>query len=399
MKRDMNLVRKLLLYLEDALDNNPIRSTDIAIDGYSDAQIGYHLSILADRGLIDVIDTTSKESKTYSCFVKSVTWQGHDYLNSEMARSSENNPAGITNGSVAKREGRTVRVFLSYSHEDRAFVEKLATDLEANEIGVWYDDWDVDIGDVITTEIQKGLSESHYLTLVLSPAAIQSAWVQEEWATKLSQEISQGEVIVLPILYRERAVPLLLQDKKHCDFTNEANYKDSFQDLLRRLRGESKRPKTVEKPERTSVSAREEGSRDVEEFFSRASFGKVSGVQIRAAACPVSIRQFKGAMSQKKFRDACTPENQAGPRPGEWAWFSDGLRFASALQGNVFGRQYEVRFFHNGAVCFNFDASKRTESGVLLLKRLCAALQSSFLECAAAAFERGQLLTASRDSD
>lgn len=82
MKRDMDLVRRLLLYLEDTVDYRPLRSSDIAIGGYSDAQIGYHLGILADGGLIDVIDTNSMDSKTFSCFVRGITWQGHEFLDS-----------------------------------------------------------------------------------------------------------------------------------------------------------------------------------------------------------------------------------------------------------------------------------------------------------------------------
>lgn len=82
MKRDMDFVRKLLLYLEDTVDYKPLRSSDIAIDGYSDAQIGYHLGILADGGLIDVIDTNTHDSQTFSCFVKAITWQGHEFLDS-----------------------------------------------------------------------------------------------------------------------------------------------------------------------------------------------------------------------------------------------------------------------------------------------------------------------------
>ena len=82
MKRDMDIVRKLLLYLEVAVDYKPLRSSDIAIGGYSDAQIGYHLGILADGGLIDVIDTNTKDSKVFSCFVKGITWQGHEFLDS-----------------------------------------------------------------------------------------------------------------------------------------------------------------------------------------------------------------------------------------------------------------------------------------------------------------------------
>lgn len=82
MKRDMDLVRQLLLNIEEAVDYEPIRSRDIALDGYSAEQIGYHLGILADGELVDVIDTRTHDSKMFSCFVKGITWQGHEFLDS-----------------------------------------------------------------------------------------------------------------------------------------------------------------------------------------------------------------------------------------------------------------------------------------------------------------------------
>jgi hypothetical protein len=48
----------------------------------------------------------------------------------------------------------------------------------------------------------KGLRETDILILVVSPDAMVSKWVTEEWQTFL-----QAQKKVLPILYREGAVP------------------------------------------------------------------------------------------------------------------------------------------------------------------------------------------------
>lgn len=82
MKRDMELVRKILLDIEGRFVHAPLRSSDIAMDGYSIEEIGYHLRILADGGLIYVIDMTSSESTAFTCCVKGIAWQGHDFLDS-----------------------------------------------------------------------------------------------------------------------------------------------------------------------------------------------------------------------------------------------------------------------------------------------------------------------------
>lgn len=49
MRRDMNLIRKLILELEDAL---PEREPNLNIEGYTEEQVRYHLYLLHDAGLV-----------------------------------------------------------------------------------------------------------------------------------------------------------------------------------------------------------------------------------------------------------------------------------------------------------------------------------------------------------
>lgn len=134
------------------------------------------------------------------------------------------------------------KLFLSHSHKDKQFVERVATDLCQNGIEVWYDSWDLDIGHELTIKIQEGLATSDYVAIVLSPAAVESVWVRNEWSTMLNQELDQRKVIILPIFYQECSLPLLLQGKVYIDFRNLADYHAQLQNLLRFLRGYTKGP-------------------------------------------------------------------------------------------------------------------------------------------------------------
>jgi hypothetical protein len=79
MKRDLDLLRKLLLYYEakpdDRMEEGP------AIDGYSDLEIKYHLLLMDDGGLIrcerDISSTSNRVIKVYPF---SLTWAGHEFL-------------------------------------------------------------------------------------------------------------------------------------------------------------------------------------------------------------------------------------------------------------------------------------------------------------------------------
>ncbi len=83
MKRDMDLVRKLVFAIED----NPegFASDTLGIDGFTEEQIGYHLSIMLDAGLINGSEVAELDSSSPQAMASSLTWAGHDFA--EAARS------------------------------------------------------------------------------------------------------------------------------------------------------------------------------------------------------------------------------------------------------------------------------------------------------------------------
>ncbi|MBI4635821.1 MAG: DUF2513 domain-containing protein [Candidatus Rokubacteria bacterium] len=78
MKRDMDLVRSLLLYLEEKADD---QMADIVIEGYDEFTIGYHLILLYEAGLLEGEPSVSSTSKrVIRVHPMRLTWQGHDFL-------------------------------------------------------------------------------------------------------------------------------------------------------------------------------------------------------------------------------------------------------------------------------------------------------------------------------
>ena len=98
-------------------------------------------------------------------------------------------------------------IFISYSHADRQFVAKLASDLLKQRIRVWWDEWEIKVGDSLLQKIQEGISTSSYLGVVLSPNSVNSAWVQEELDTALVRQLKEKRVVVLPILLQDCQIP------------------------------------------------------------------------------------------------------------------------------------------------------------------------------------------------
>jgi len=79
MKRDMDLIRALLLHFE--AKGNQEHELNTAIDGYDSNVIGYHLNLMYDAGLITAEPfTSSTSSRVYKVVPFGLTWQGHEFL-------------------------------------------------------------------------------------------------------------------------------------------------------------------------------------------------------------------------------------------------------------------------------------------------------------------------------
>lgn len=79
MKRDMELVRKILFNLED--DEETFRWKPIIIDGFEVNTIAHHLKIMDEANLIEAKQTVSTKDR-HIWMAKDLTWNGHEFLDS-----------------------------------------------------------------------------------------------------------------------------------------------------------------------------------------------------------------------------------------------------------------------------------------------------------------------------
>ena len=77
MKRDMDLIRKMLLIIE--ANCVPGILSPIPLDGYTEDQIDYHFDLLQEIGFIEGTYYIGGKSKDYLGNFR-MTWAGHDFL-------------------------------------------------------------------------------------------------------------------------------------------------------------------------------------------------------------------------------------------------------------------------------------------------------------------------------
>lgn len=134
-------------------------------------------------------------------------------------------------------------LFISYSSKDRKFVERLARDLLAVGVRIWWDKGEMKIGDSLNKKIQEGIAKSSWLAVVLSPNSVASPWVERELSAALIRELENRDVYILPILLESCSIPIFLSDKIYADF--RISYVDGLETLLERL-APAINPKVVE---------------------------------------------------------------------------------------------------------------------------------------------------------
>lgn len=97
---------------------------------------------------------------------------------------------------------RTYDVFISHATEDKEeVVRPLAAALVAEGLEVWYDEFQLRLGDNLRRKIDAGLADSRFGVVVLSHSFFAKNWPQYELDGLVTREMS-GEQMILPLWHR-----------------------------------------------------------------------------------------------------------------------------------------------------------------------------------------------------
>lgn len=94
---------------------------------------------------------------------------------------------------------RKYDVFISHASEDKDdLVRPLAIALQDEGLNVWYDEFELRIGDSLRQKIDKGLANSRFGIVVLSKSFIKKGWTNYE-LDGIVTKANSGEQVILPI--------------------------------------------------------------------------------------------------------------------------------------------------------------------------------------------------------
>ena len=128
---------------------------------------------------------------------------------------------------------KRMKIFIAHASENKAFAERLAKDLLSRGYLVWFDKWEVKVGDSIVDKINEGIDTASFMIVVLSKHSVNKQWVKEEMNAGFIKGLNEKSVYLLPVLLEKCDVPSLLADKKYANFSS--NYDDGLAELLSSL--------------------------------------------------------------------------------------------------------------------------------------------------------------------
>ena len=77
MKRDMDLIRSILLAVEESPTGRA--PSPLVVNGYSQQAVDYHAFLVMEAGLCEGVDVTNPESVVPEAALNRLTWSGHEF--------------------------------------------------------------------------------------------------------------------------------------------------------------------------------------------------------------------------------------------------------------------------------------------------------------------------------
>lgn len=195
-----------------------------------------------------------------------------------------------------------VDLFLCHNGADKDWVRRLAEHLESETfegradgrpLRVFFDEWDIDVGENIVLRLNDGLRRARYVGVVLSPSMLKAPWPALEWTDVVAGDPGNLRNRLIPIFLRDGTeedgdpieLPAPFKALHWLDFRQARQFRSSYQRLIRKLRdkppprGRKRRPLASVQDPATPFSAIEPESPAAPDRINEAILGNLLPVE------------------------------------------------------------------------------------------------------------------------
>jgi hypothetical protein len=105
----------------------------------------------------------------------------------------------------------SVHVFLSHNSADKAVARRLGAQMRLAGADVWFDEWELRVGDSIPGKVNAALATVDTVILIWSSDANRSEWVRAEFESAIARGMDDQTLRVAPVILDDTPLPALLR--------------------------------------------------------------------------------------------------------------------------------------------------------------------------------------------
>lgn len=139
----------------------------------------------------------------------------------------------LDRGEPKIRFTKDFKVFIAHASEDKEKARSIAQDLSKKGYSVWFDEWEIKVGESIVDKINQGIKKTAFMIVLLSKVSINKPWVNVEMNAGFVKELQMKKVYILPALIEWCEIPPLFSDKKYANFTE--SYSNGLSEIIQAL--------------------------------------------------------------------------------------------------------------------------------------------------------------------
>jgi hypothetical protein len=110
-----------------------------------------------------------------------------------------------------------VHPFVCHASDDKSTARELATLMRSMGADVWFDEWEIRVGDSIVEKIGDALGRATHLIVLLSKHSVARPWVKKEFSSGLMRQLADNSIKILPVRLDDCAIPPILADIRYAD--------------------------------------------------------------------------------------------------------------------------------------------------------------------------------------
>lgn len=147
----------------------------------------------------DLYKEQDKEQKKFQKELEKKEKESKRQISSLINQLDQSQPNSIKD---SKKSTTSYDAFISHASEDKEnIVRPLADKLKKVKFDIWYDEFELKVGDSLRRKIDAGLANSKFGIVILSPDFFAKNWPQYELDGLVQKEMTGGKVI-LPIWHK-----------------------------------------------------------------------------------------------------------------------------------------------------------------------------------------------------